>query len=110
MTEAKILSDARNLDDMGAVGIFSEFRRFVCNGKGVADVLESWKRKVDYRYWQARLKESFRFETVRKLAVQRFAATEYFMTQLKMENNAQDLEDLLLESLEAAGQGAACEV
>jgi hypothetical protein len=108
MTEAKILSDARSLDDMGAVGIFNEFRRYVFHGKGVADVMESWKRKVDYRYWQARLKESFRFETVRKLAVQRFAATEYFMTQLKIENTAQDLEDALLESMEPAGQGAVC--
>ncbi len=108
MTEAKILSDARNLDDMGAVGVFGDFRRHAFHGKGVGDVMESWKRKVDYRYWQARLKESFRFETVRKLAVQRFAATEYFMTQLKMENSAQDLEDVLLESMEAAGQGAIC--
>jgi len=108
MPEARILSDARNLDDMGAVGIFNEFRRYVFHGKGVADVMESWKRKVDYRYWQARLKESFRFETVQKLAVQRFAATEYFMTQLKLENNAQDLEDVLLESMEAAGQSAIC--
>ncbi|MBE0537100.1 MAG: hypothetical protein IH624_15675 [Phycisphaerae bacterium] len=108
MPEGKILSDARNLDDMGAVGIYNDFRRYVFHGKGVADVMESWKRKVDYRYWQARLKESFRFETVRKLAVQRFAATEYFMTQLKLENAAQDLEDALLESMEAAGQGATC--
>lgn len=91
---------------MGAVGVFNEFRRNVIRGKGVSDVMESWKRKVDYRYWQARLKESFRFETVRKIAVQRFAATEYIMNQLKIENAAQDLEDVLLESLDYAPQEA----
>ena len=107
LTEAKILSDARNLDDMGAVGVLNEFRRNVIRGKGVSDVMESWKRKVDYRYWQARLKESFRFETVRKIAVQRFAATEYIMNQLKIENSAQDLKDVLLESLDPASQTAA---
>ena len=106
LTEAKILSDARNLDDMGAVGVLNEFRRNVIRGKGVSDVMESWKRKVDYRYWQARLKESFRFETVRKIAVQRFAATEYIMNQLKIENAAQDLEDILLESLDYTAQAA----
>lgn len=106
LTEAKILSDARNLDDMGAVGVLNEFRRNVIRGKGVSDVMESWKRKVDYRYWQARLKESFRFETVRKVAVQRFAATEYIMNQLKIENAAQDLEDVLLESLDYTPQAA----
>ena len=106
LAEAKILSDARNLDDMGAVGVFNEFRRNVIRGKGVSDVMESWKRKVDYRYWQARLKESFRFETVRKIAVQRFAATEYIMNQLKIENAVQDIEDVLLESLDYTPEAA----
>ncbi len=107
LTEAVVLSDARSLDDMGAVGIFNEFRRCLAHGKGATDALESWKRKVDYRYWQARLKESFRFETARKIAVQRFAATEYFMNQLKIENAAQDIEDVLLESLDPTPQAAA---
>jgi len=102
LIEADILSDARNLDDIGAVGVFNEIRRDVLGGRGVSDILESWKRKVDYRYWQARLKESFRFEEVRKIAVQRFTATEYFMGQLKIENAAQDLEDILLEALDPA--------
>lgn len=100
MTEAMILSDARNLDDMGAVGLFNEFRRYVIHGKGVSDIIESWKRKVDYRYWQARLKESFRFRSVQVLAEQRFGACEYFMNQLRVENTARDLEELLLESMD----------
>jgi hypothetical protein len=100
MIEAMILSDARNLEDMGAVGLYHEFRKYVIHGKGVADVLDSWKRKIDYRYWQARLKESFRFESTRKLAEQRFSAAEYFMNQLQVEHTARDLEELLLESLQ----------
>lgn len=102
MIEAMILSDARNLEDMGAVGLYHEFRKYVIHGKGVADVLDSWKRKIDYRYWQARLKESFRFESTRKLAEQRFSAAEYFMNQLQVEHSARDLEELLLESLQNA--------
>jgi hypothetical protein len=98
LTEAMILSDARNLDDMGAVGLYNECRRYIIYGKGVTDILESWKRKIDYCYWQARLKESFRFESVRKLAKQRFVAAERFMNQLAVENAAGDLEEYLLES------------
>jgi len=98
MTEAMILSDARNLDDMGAAGIFNEFRRYVIEGKSISDALQSWKKKVDYMYWQARLKESFRFEQVRKLAERRLATAKYFMNQLKVENIAQDLEELTLDS------------
>ena len=95
--EAMILSDARNLDDMGAVGLFNEFRRYVFHGYGATDALASWKRKVDYDYWTARLRESFRFDSVRKIAQQRLKFAEEFMEHLKMENLAGDLEDLLLE-------------
>ena len=92
MTEAMILFDARNLDDIGTVGIFNEFRLCLIHGKAVTDVLQSWKRKIDYRYWQARLQESFRFETVRGIAARRLATAEAFMKQLSIENSARDLE------------------
>jgi len=94
-----ILSDARNLDDMGAMGIFNEFRRYIIGGKSICDALQSWKMKIDYRYWQARLKKSFRFESVRKLAEQRLSAAEHFMNQLEVETEAQDLNELIAESL-----------
>jgi len=96
MTEAMVLSDARNLDDMGLAGIFYEMRRYAIDGKTVSDVLRNWQRKTDYRYWQARIKESFRFESVRKLAQQRFSAAEYFMSQLKLEHLATDFETVVV--------------
>ncbi len=94
MTEAMILSDARNLDDMGIAGIFNEFRRLVSTGKGIREMLQAWRVKIDYGYWQARLKDSFKFESVRSLAEQRLFAAEYFMNQLKVETEARDLEKL----------------
>lgn len=97
LTESMILSDARNLDDMGAVGIFNEFRRYVIGSKSVSDVLQIWKRKIDYRYWQARLKENFCFETVRTMAQRRIEAVEQFMDQMALENEASDVE--LLETV-----------
>lgn len=95
VTEAKILSDGRGLEDLGVAGLLGEFRRQLMDGKGVSDVLESWKRKIEYGYWQARLKESFRFAAVRTIAKKRFAATERFMNQLATENTAGDLEERL---------------
>ena len=97
LIEAMILSDARNLEDMGAVGIFHECRRYVVHGRGVTEALSSWKRKVEYDYWSARLRESFRFEAVRELARKRLVVAERFMQQLALENRAGDMEDLLLE-------------
>jgi len=97
LIEAMILSDARNLDDMGAIGIFNEFRRYVVHGRGATEALKSWKRKMEYDYWAARLRESFRFETVRKLAERRLKFAEQFMRHLEEENKAGDLEEILLE-------------
>ena len=98
-TEAMILSDARNLDDIGAIGILNEYRRFVIGGKGVSGVLQNWKKKIDYGYWQMRLKEGFRFEQVRKLAEHRLAAAEYIINQLRVETKALDVEELSADSV-----------
>lgn len=95
MAEAMILSDALNLEDMGAVGIFNEFRRGFIGGKGISDAVQLWKRKIDYQYWHSRLKESFRFDAVRRIAEQRLAAAKSFMNELEAENSGIDLQELV---------------
>jgi hypothetical protein len=101
MTEAMLLSDARNLEDMGAVGIFHELRRFMSQGKNITEVLLHWRKQTDYRYWQARLKDSFWFDGVRQLAEQRLATAEKFMIQLQAETEAKDIKEMI-ESLPRA--------
>ena len=93
-----ILSDARNLDDMGAIGIFNEFKHCCQENKGVAETLQLWKTKIDYGYWQARLQDSFRFDSVRELAEQRLNTAKLFMEQLKTENNSTDMEQSFVDS------------
>ena len=46
---------------MGAIGIFNESRRYMIHGRGATDAIASWNRKIEYEYWNARLRESFRF-------------------------------------------------
>ncbi len=107
LIEAMILSDARNLDDMGGVGIFNETRRYLIHGRGVTDAIASWKRKVEYEYWNARLRESFRFDSVRVIAENRLQAAMDFMSQLEKENKAGDLEEMLLsQQMTATGTPA----
>ncbi len=101
--EAMILSDARNLDDMGSVGLFNEIRKYTLNGKGVNEFLTGWKRKIDYQYWQARLTEGFRFDTVRKIAEMRFKTAQACIEQLNAEHTAKDIEEVILESLNQVG-------
>lgn len=98
MIEARILSDARNLEDMGTIGIIQDIRRCLLQGKGITAILEGWKRKIDYRYWEARLKESFHFESVRRIAQQRFVSAENCMRALETEESGLDFKNLVLES------------
>jgi len=88
--EANILCDARNLDDMGLAGIMTEFRRCV-PGRAINEIIGIWQRKIDYGYWQARLKEDFHFPEVRRIASHRIAAAEKFMSQLSRELASEDL-------------------
>lgn len=99
LTEARILSDARNLEDMGMIGIIQDIRRCLLQGKGVSAILESWRRKIDYRYWEARLKEDFHYEAVRRLARQRFAAAQECMQALEAEDLGKDFNRLIMETL-----------
>lgn len=93
--EAIILSDARNLDDMGVVGIFNDLKNYFFAGKGVSNLLQSWESKIDYAYWQSRLDESFHFEAVREIARKRLYAAHFFMKQLKLEARGLDIEKFI---------------
>jgi len=95
MTEAKILSDARSLEDMGIIGILNDFRRQVLAGKSVSDVVGAWQKKNDYGYFQTRLNDDFHFDTVRDLAAARLAIAQNFMDSLNAELSAEDLQQLL---------------
>ncbi len=90
MCEAMVLSDARSLDDMGLVGLLREFCRCLGQGKGISAMLTGWKRRVEYGYWDARINESFRFETTKKIAAQRIARMEKLIAQLELESSASE--------------------
>lgn len=95
--EAMILSDARNLEDMGLIGVFYEHIRYAAQGKPLTFVLQSWQKKIDYQYWQARLKDSFRFDCVRKIAAQRLQNAAKTMEWLTIECKSLDLRENIAE-------------
>lgn len=90
LSEAMIVSDASNLDDLGAIGMWRETRRFAMEGRSIADALASWQRKLDYGYYAARIAETFRFEGSRQWARARLTRLEAFMSEMIKENLAED--------------------
>jgi uncharacterized protein len=91
VNEARILSDADNLDDVGALGIWRELRRSALEGRGVEDAVRTWDRRQQYGYWETRVRDAFRLETSRRLARSRLAAAQAFMEQLARERQASDM-------------------
>jgi len=97
LVEAMILSDARNITDMGNIGVFNDIRKNIAHGRSVTDVTKSWTRKIEYDYWTAMLRDSFRFKAVRSTAKKRLAHASAFMEMLEQEKNASDLAALIPE-------------
>ena len=93
LAEARLLSDADSLDDIGALGVWRDMRRHILEGRGVEDSVRAWQRREEYGYWEARLREAFNLETSRRLAQRRLEAARRFKQQLAVEREALDLED-----------------
>jgi len=93
-----ILSDAMGLDDVGVAGIANSFYRSVAVGGGSGgDAVAGWRRRLDYGYWDARLKESFRFESVRPIAERRHNIAKQFVEAFEAERSADDVRDMIAD-------------
>jgi len=71
LDEARLLADAVNLEDFGFVGLLQQAIQLSRQGGGVAQVADGLEKREQYGYWDARLKEGFHFEPVRKIAADR---------------------------------------
>ena len=69
--EAKLLSDALNLDDFGVAALLNRIIHLGLSGAGISQFMEAADKREDYGYWEARLKDGFHFEPIRQLARQR---------------------------------------
>jgi len=71
MDEARLLADAVNLDDFGITGLIMQAMQLSRQNAGVEQVADGFQKRRDYGYWEARLKDGFHYEPVRKLARER---------------------------------------
>jgi len=91
--EAKIVAEARALEEFGLLSLWPALRKGMLDGKGVQALLETWRRKHEYHFWPARLKDAFRFDEVREIARRRLAVLESFIAALTSEHDAEDLRE-----------------
>ncbi len=69
--DAKLLADAVNLEDFGLVGLTQQTLQLARQGDGIVQLLDGLKKREQYGYWEARLKDGFHYEIVRQIARKR---------------------------------------
>jgi hypothetical protein len=95
LIEGHLLADADNLEEFGWGFLWMSIRRGICGGKGVQAVLDAWKRRTEYHFWTARLKEAFHFEASRKLANSRLRQLESLMLEMMVQHDVEDVRKLV---------------
>jgi hypothetical protein len=89
--EGQVVTEADNLDEFGVLSLWTTIRRGTIEGKGVQAVVETWRRRKEYRYWDALLKDSFRFPAVRAVAQTRLEQFDRLMQELETQHDGADV-------------------
>jgi hypothetical protein len=85
LDEAKLLADAVNLEDFGAIGMMVQAIQIARAGEGVTQIAQGCDKREQYGYWDARLKDGFHFEAIRQIALRRLANTRQLCAMLAQE-------------------------
>lgn len=95
--EARVLSEAENLDEIGVLYVLRQFRQweYQVDGRPLEQLVASWSQLVEYRFWEARINDCLRWETTRHIARERLRAVEQFMVALARDCEATDLQRVL---------------
>lgn len=102
--EGMVVAEADNLDEFGVLALWSTVRRVSNERHGIQTAIETWQRQREYRFWEARLNDSFRFKPVRLIARKRLARFAVLMEQLAEEHCGSDVN--LENSSDLANSGA----
>ncbi len=97
LLEARVLAEAEALDEVGTLYVLRQFRQYQAEGRPLQQLVDSWQRQKEYRYWELRLQDGFRYDATRALARRRLEAVDAFMIALKRDLHGDDLRQVLKE-------------
>ncbi len=95
LLEARILAESEALDEFGVTYVLRQFRQYQAEGRPLEQLVGSWQRQQEYRYWQVRLADSFRYASTRRLAEQRLAGVGAFFEALRTTRLGDDVREWL---------------
>ena len=97
LLEARIVAEAEALDEIGTMYLLRQFRQYQAEGRPLQQLVDTWQRQKEYRYWDLRLADGFRYELIRELARRRLQAVDAFMTALQRDLQGGDVRQVLAD-------------
>lgn len=91
LPEAKLLSDAVAMEEVGMVGLWNQTRATHNTGRTLDHLIKLWRTQREYGYWETRLRDGFHFEISRKVARARLEAMEPIFERMLREHLADDI-------------------
>lgn len=76
LAEARVLADAINIEDFGVSGICRSAALLLRPGEPVTQLTDAYEKREQYGYWQARIKDSFHFDSTRAHATLRLRSAQ----------------------------------
>ena len=95
LIEARIVAEAEALDEMGAMYLLRHFRQYQAEGRPLQQLVDTWQRQKEYRFWDLRLQDGFYWDTTRALARDRLDAVDTFMSALARDLHGEDVQHML---------------
>ena len=97
LPEAIVLADASNLQAVGLIELLRQFRQYQAEGQPLGQLIATARRKQEYRYFDAWIRDCLRLELSRELARRRVARFQDAVAGLEQQMLAEDLAALLGE-------------
>jgi len=91
--EGIVVADADNLEEFGLLGVLNQARAAQANGKSPVQLIESWHRQQEYRYWEARINNALHLDRSKIIAQQRLKMMGRIFDLLLRELNGKDVQD-----------------
>lgn len=95
--EAQLIAEAENLDEIGVLYVLRQFRQSQAEGRSLDQLLTTWKTHLEYRYWEARINDTLRFEMTRRIARERLAGVAAMMNMLSRDIACRDMAEAIQE-------------
>lgn len=93
--EAQLIAEAENLDEIGVLYVLRQFRQYQAEGRPLDQLITTWKTQLEYQYWEARVNDTLRFETTRRLARERLSGVASMMKMVLRTMTADDLRETI---------------